>query len=88
LYCLLINIVEEKNIKKIIRQIITKVQSTRKNQIPLSISLFQYFIAILVSDEMIDVSTSNYYWHITREAIDLYPILKNLNSTFKYEENS
>jgi ppGpp synthetase/RelA/SpoT-type nucleotidyltranferase len=87
LYCLLLNLVEEKNIKKIIKQITTKIQSTRKNQIPFSISLFQYFIAILVSDEIIDASTSKYYWHITREAIDLYPALNNISSIFQYEEN-
>jgi hypothetical protein len=88
LYRLLISIATEKDINKIIKQIVQKVQSTKKNKIPLSISLFQYFIAILVSEKIIDPSSSEYYWHITQETIDLYPVLKTINSTFKYEDNS
>jgi ppGpp synthetase/RelA/SpoT-type nucleotidyltranferase len=88
LYCLLINIVKEKDINNLVKQITRKIQSAKKNQIPLSISLFQYFIAILISEKIIDTSTSKYYWHITQEVIDLYPVLKTINSTFKYEDNS
>lgn len=40
LYRLLIKVVEEKEIKKIIKQITQKIQSTKTNQIPRSISLF------------------------------------------------
>ena len=86
LYRLLISVVKEKKIKKIVKQIIQKIQSTKKNQIPRSISLFQYFITILVSEEIIDASINKYYWHITQEVISLYPSLKNVSSTFEYEE--
>lgn len=85
LYRLLVNVGQEDNIKKIIKQITIKVQSTQINQIPLSISLFQYFIAILISENIITSSASKYHWHITQEAIDLYPTLDNIESTFKYE---
>ena len=43
LYRLLINAVEEKQIKKVVKQVTQKIQSTKTNQIPRSISLFQYF---------------------------------------------
>lgn len=87
LYRLLINVVYEKDIKNIIKQIIQKVQAKKINQIPRSISLFQYFIAILISEKIIDTSINKYYWHITQEVISLYPSLKNIDSTFEYEEN-
>ncbi|NET06194.1 MAG: hypothetical protein F6K09_27795 [Merismopedia sp. SIO2A8] len=87
LYCLLINVVEEKKIQKIVKQITQKIQTTKLNQIPRSISLFQYFITILISEKIIEASIDRYYWHITQEVITLYPALKNINSTFEYEEN-
>jgi ppGpp synthetase/RelA/SpoT-type nucleotidyltranferase len=85
LYRLLVNVGQEDNIKKIIKHITTKIQSTQINQIPRSISLFQYFVAILVSDRIIDPSTKNHYWHITQEVTTLYPSLQNIISTFQYD---
>jgi hypothetical protein len=32
--------------------------------------------------------TNIYYWHITKEVINLYPDLKNISSTFEYEEDA
>ncbi|MEB3342164.1 hypothetical protein [Okeania sp.] len=88
LYRLLINVVEEQQIQEKVKAVIQKIQSTKTNQIPLSISLFQYFISILISEKiMIDSSINRYYWHITQEVITLYPELNNINSTFDYEEN-
>ncbi|NET45285.1 hypothetical protein [Okeania sp. SIO2B3] len=88
LYRLLINVVEEKQIKEKIQAVIQKIQSTKTNQIPRSISLFQYFISILISEKIIDSSIINrYYWHITQEVISLYPELRTIDSTFEYEEN-
>jgi ppGpp synthetase/RelA/SpoT-type nucleotidyltranferase len=86
LHRLLVNVDRENNIKKIIKQITTKIQSTKTNQIPRSISLFQYFVAILVSDQIIEPSTENHYWHITQEVTTLYPFLQNISSTFEYDE--
>ena len=87
LYRLLINVVEEKQIKEKVKAVIQKIQSTKTNQIPRSISLFQYFISILISEKIIDSSINKYYWHITQEVISLYPELKTIDSTFEYEEN-
>ena len=87
LYRLLINAVEEKQIKKVVKQVTQKIQSTKTNQIPRSISLFQYFISLLLSEGIIDASINRYYWHVTQEVVSLYPNLKNINSTFEYEEN-
>ena len=87
LYHILTKTISEKDIKNVIQQIIHEIQSTKSNQIPLSISLFQYFISILISNEIIETSTEKYYWHITQEVINLYPSLNNISSTFKYEDN-
>jgi predicted transcriptional regulator len=86
LYLLIINVGQEENIKNIIKHIITKIQSTKTNQIPRSISLFQYFVAILVSDQIIEPSTKNYHWHITQEVTTLYPSLENISFTFQYDQ--
>lgn len=84
LYRLLIEIASEKDIKKIFKKIKRKIQTTKTNQIPLSISLFQYFVAILISDKIIEGSIEKYYWHITQEVTTLYPSLKKISSTFEY----
>jgi ppGpp synthetase/RelA/SpoT-type nucleotidyltranferase len=88
LYRLLIKVVDEKKIKTVVKQIIQKIQSTKLNQIPRSISLFQYFITILISEEIINTPIEGYYWHVTQEVISLYPALRNIGSTFEYEENA
>lgn len=91
LYRLLINVVEEKKIQEKAKNVIQKIQSTKTSLIPRSISLFQYFISILISDKIIDVSTNKYYFHITKEVIDLYPDtagIKDIDDIFEYEENS
>ena len=84
LYRLLIKIIPEKKIKNSIKAIIQKIQQTNKSQIPLSISLFQYFVAILISEEIIKFPIEKYYCHITQEVTTLYPSLKNISSTFEY----
>lgn len=88
LYRLLVNTVQEKDVKNIIKQIVKKISLTKTNQIPLSLSLFQYFVAILISDEMIKPSTEKYFWHITQEVITLYPSLQEISFIFKYDEDS
>ena len=85
LYRLHINIGQEKNIKSNIKHITQKIQSTKKTNIPLSLSLFQYFVAILVSDEIIRNFPQNYYWHITTEVTSLFPTLEDIASSFEYE---
>lgn len=88
LYYLLSNVTEKPDIKSTIKQIITKIQSTKTNQIPLSISLFQYFIAILVDNKIVTNSIEKYYWNITQEVVTLYPSLKEVSSIFEYDENA
>ncbi|EDX78797.1 hypothetical protein MC7420_7450 [Coleofasciculus chthonoplastes PCC 7420] len=63
-----------------------KINSTPSKQIPLSISLLQYFIAILVENQVIEFPLPKYYFHVTDELITLYPkcFEKNANSTFQY----
>ncbi|MCP2727575.1 hypothetical protein [Limnofasciculus baicalensis] len=78
---------EEKDLKNIMKQIKTEIESTKINTIPLSISLFQYFLAILVSKQIIEPPTQNYYCHITEEFSSLYPSIQtNINSIFLYSD--
>jgi ppGpp synthetase/RelA/SpoT-type nucleotidyltranferase len=81
------NGVSEKEINEIIQKITQKISSTEANQIPRSISLFQYFIAILISDKIIKTSIEKYYWHITQEVITFYPSLENISSRFEYDRD-
>lgn len=85
LYRLLMNLDQEKNIKNIIKQINIKIQSTPTNQIPRSISFFQYFVSILISERIIEPSAKNHYWHITQEVTTLYPSLQSISSIFEYD---
>jgi ppGpp synthetase/RelA/SpoT-type nucleotidyltranferase len=88
LYSLLINAdKEEKDIKKIFKQLTIKINSEKTRKIPLSISLFQYFLAILISDKIIEAPKGKYYCHITNEFCILYPTIKvNNNSIFLYDD--
>ena len=87
LYRLLTKVADEKEIKNIIKKITEKVQATPNNQIPFSLSLFQYFCAILISDQIIKLSVEKYYWHITEEVITSYPALQKINCILKYNED-
>lgn len=72
----------------IIKQIITEIESTPSNRIPLSISLFQYFFAILIEKEIVELPINNYSCHITEELTTLYPNLQLDNdSIFLYDDN-
>jgi ppGpp synthetase/RelA/SpoT-type nucleotidyltranferase len=88
LYFLMKQVNQERNMKNIINQVTTKIRATKSNQIPRSISLFQYFVAILVSERIISTSTEQYSWHITQEVVTLYPTLKEIRAIFEYNEIS
>lgn len=85
LYRLHVRAGQEKNIKHNIKHIAQKIRSTKTAKIPRSLSLFQYFVAILVSDEIIKESPKNYYFHITTEITSLFPAFKNITSSFEYD---
>ncbi|MBC6417941.1 MAG: hypothetical protein GDA44_03685, partial [Prochloron sp. SP5CPC1] len=87
LYRLLNQVADEKEIKNIIKKIIKKVQATPSNKITRSISLFQYFVVILISEQMIKPSLDKYYWHITEEVTTLYPALQTISCIFRYNED-
>lgn len=89
LYRLIVNAGKEKDIKQIIKQIATEIQSTPNSKIPLSLSLFQYFLAILITKNIIEPPIKNYHWHITDELKTLYPsIATNINSIFLYNDET
>ncbi len=63
-----------------------RIKTIPTKQIPLSISLWQYFIAILVEHQFIKFPLPKYYFHVTDELITLYPKCfdNNINSSFQY----
>ena len=61
-------------------QLIEKeINTTPINKIPRSISLFQYFLAILIENEIIEFPIKEYYFHITEEFESLYPNIQTDN---------
>ena len=61
-------------------QLIEKeINTTPINKIPRSISLFQYFLAILIENEIIEFPIKEYYFHITEEFKSLYPNIQTDN---------
>ena len=84
-YRLHVRIGEEKSIRRNIKHITQKIRSTKTTKIPRSLSLFQYFIAILVSDGIIKDFPENYYCHITTEVISLFPVFEDITSSYEYD---
>ena len=86
LYGILARVGKEDKVQEVIKCITKKVNSTPSKQIPRSISLLQYFFAILVEAEIIILPLDNYYFHITSELLDLYPIFQgSVGLSFEYE---
>lgn len=83
----LINARHNKEIREVevIEQIAEEIQSMPIKKIPLSISLFQYFFAILIQKGIIDLPIKNYSCHITEELRTLYPDIQiSSDSIFQY----
>ena len=79
-----------KEIKEIdvIKQVVQEIEATPTDIIPRSISLFQYFFAILIEKSIINLPIQNYCCHITEELITLYPSIQtDIDSIFLYNEN-
>ena len=75
----------QNKVKEVIKIIENEVKTTQTNLIPLSISLFQYFLAILVQKEIIKITIDKYHFHITQEFELLYPKLQiDSNHLFHY----
>jgi ppGpp synthetase/RelA/SpoT-type nucleotidyltranferase len=86
LYGILARAGKEDKVQEVIKCITEKINSTPSKQIPRSISLLQYFLAILVEAEMIILPLDKYYFHITSELLTLYPIFQNnVTLIFQYE---
>ncbi|MFM7406712.1 MAG: hypothetical protein ACKO3K_08625 [Cuspidothrix sp.] len=83
LYRLIVPINEERNnqeITKIIDVIKKEVNSTSLARIPRSLSLFQYFLVILIQNEIIKIPRDKYSFHITEELTTLYPDINIANN--------
>ncbi|MGB3532826.1 MAG: hypothetical protein WBA13_04845 [Microcoleaceae cyanobacterium] len=77
---------EDKDIKKIIQEITNTINLTRNNQIPRSISLFQYILALLIEKQIIKPNLEKYNFHITDEFKALYPSIQ-MNSDYIFSYN-
>ena len=62
-----------------IQAIKKEINATSNNKIPRSISLFQYFLAILIENKIIELPIEKYYFHMTEEFELLYPNIKTNN---------
>jgi len=86
LYGILASAGKEDKIQEAIKCIRDKVNSTPTDLIPRSISLLQYFLAILVEEKIIVLPLDKHCFHITEELIALYPIFRDsVNSIFQYD---
>ena len=86
LYGVIVSANKEDKVQDVIKSIRKKVNSTPSRQIPRSISLLQYFLAILVEEEIIVLPLEKHCFHITEELIALYPIFRDsVNSIFQYD---
>ncbi|WP_066426985.1 hypothetical protein [Anabaena sp. 4-3] len=89
LYRLAVDAKKENNIPEIIEKLKTEIHSTSLKKFPRSISLFQYFFAILIRNKIIEIPIKNYHCHITEELTTLYPDIQIDNDfIFLYSEDS
>jgi ppGpp synthetase/RelA/SpoT-type nucleotidyltranferase len=85
----LIDTEKEGNFEEIIKKIKIEINSTPAKKIPRSVSLFQYFFAILITNKMLEIPQKNYQFHITEELTTLYPDIQiDNNFIFLYSEDS
>jgi ppGpp synthetase/RelA/SpoT-type nucleotidyltranferase len=88
LYNILTRAKKEENIQEVIKCLKKVIHSTSTKKIPRSISLLQYFFAILVDKQVISLPIEEHHFHITEELITLYPVLQETGcSIFQYEED-
>jgi vacuolar-type H+-ATPase subunit D/Vma8 len=68
-----------------IKAIKKEINSIPSNKIPRRISVFQYFLAILIENKIIEFPIKKYYFHITEEFELLYPNIQTDNDgIFRY----
>jgi ppGpp synthetase/RelA/SpoT-type nucleotidyltranferase len=85
--CLILDERQDKNLNEIdiMKQIKKEIECKPIKEIPLSLSLFQYFFVILIHSQVIKLPLNNYYCHITEELTTLYPdICTNEEHIFLY----
>jgi hypothetical protein len=81
--------INNQEIQKIITLIKTEVQATSFAQIPRSLSLFQYFLTILIRNKIVEFPIDKYYYHITEELTTHHPDLNiDNNSIFLYNDDT
>jgi len=77
----------EKSALRALTAIELEVAKTSKEMFPKSISFFQYTLAILVKQGIIilPIPDTNYSCHISKELLELYPNLHQIEHNFDYE---
>ncbi|WP_170086359.1 hypothetical protein [Kyrpidia spormannii] len=84
LYALLKSSSTTVNVTRALRIIEEELRSSSIDRIPRSISLLQYFLAILITRSVLQPPFENYVCHITPELLSLYPNLKDIDKVFGY----
>jgi len=84
LYSILRDIHFEHNVKTVLDLIEYEINTSGVDLFPKSISLLQYCIAVLFSNNIIKAPFGNYIFHITSELLDLYPYLAAVETFFDY----
>lgn len=88
LYSILVSVNKENKVQEIVKSIKETICATPIEKIPRSISLLQYFLAILVENNKIDFPVKKYCYHITDELMTLYQTFNRQNPNlvcFDYE---
>lgn len=65
--------------------VLEELRVTPQSQVPRSISLLQYWLAIMFQRGVLGVSFKDYSCHITPELVELYPRLNDIEQQFKYD---
>jgi ppGpp synthetase/RelA/SpoT-type nucleotidyltranferase len=85
LYILLQEPKKETKVTAALKIIETEVSKTPNEMFPRSISLLQFFLAILVKNDVINLPNSKYCCHISDELLQIYPHMHDVIFKFNYD---
>lgn len=86
LYSLLYVNGKENSIGEILHEIEQYLIKLTLDKVPRSISLFQFILAILYENGVVNISEDKFVYHVTPELLSIYPKLSELSYVFNYNE--
>ncbi len=84
-YELLRNTKNGKNVDIVLATVESELSNTPGELFPRSVSLLQYFLAILVKQKMIALPIAKHWCHISEELLQICPELRKKSLSFDYE---